>query len=695
MKQLPLEAFTEYRFLSGINASPCGEWTTYHIHTSDMDANHYQSNLWCVPTAGGDAIQLTQSGKAAQHLWLNDSQQILYPSLKNEKHQKMVDNNEPLTVYYSIALKPGESSEYMQLPLTVTGIQAIDENLFLVTGPSSETLEAYRALPESARQEFLKNQKEELDYEVIDEIPFWTNGGTFLRGSRNRLYLFERTTQTLKPLTDSKLSVSSFKWSAEHRQIVVVAKSYQDRMPLESDIYLIDLDLQNTVKLTDSTHSIAFAEYWTKDQLIILASDKQQYGMNQNPTFFTMNITPESLPKADFKPVLMPIAPQYKDSTGNTVGSDCRYGQRRTLKVHQERLFFLTTVGGNAYLNVLNSAGDINILHKMEGTVEDFDLIDNRLIMSAMRANNLAEIFTASLVTQPPVLHLQSDGLQSETDYDLFQLTSHNSWLLSTYSFSAPIPHKVTISCDLEIEGWVLKPTDFDNNKTYPAILNIHGGPKTAYGSILYHEMQVWANRGYFVFFCNPRGSDGRGNAFADIRGRYGTIDYQDLMSFTDSVTDHFSEIDQEQLFVTGGSYGGFMTNWIVGHTNRFRAAASQRSISNWTTEFGVTDIGYYFVPDQIAADPWSDYEKLWEASPLKYANQVTTPTLFIHSDQDYRCWIPEALQMYTALKYHGVETRLCWFKGENHELSRSGKPKHRIRRLLEITEWFDQHQSK
>ncbi|MBN2797387.1 MAG: S9 family peptidase [Clostridia bacterium] len=127
-------------------------------------------------------------------------------------------------------------------------------------------------------------------------------------------------------------------------------------------------------------------------------------------------------------------------------------------------------------------------------------------------------------------------------------------------------------------------------------------------------------------------------------------------------------------------------------HTNRFKAAASQRSIANWIGFFGTSDIGYYFAKDQVQGTPWTNMEGIWEQSPLKYADQVKTPTLFIHSEEDYRCWIPEAFEMFTALKYHGIESRLVTFKGENHELSRSGKPKHRIRRLKEITEWFNKH---
>lgn len=145
-------------------------------------------------------------------------------------------------------------------------------------------------------------------------------------------------------------------------------------------------------------------------------------------------------------------------------------------------------------------------------------------------------------------------------------------------------------------------------------------------------------------------------------------------------------------LAVTGGSYGGFMTNWIIGHTDRFACAASQRSISNWLSFYGVSDIGTYFAGDQCDGDIYDSPEKLWELSPLKYAAQVKTPTLFIHSDEDYRCPLEQGLQMYTAISNRGVPARLCMFRGENHELSRSGKPKHRIRRLTEITDWIEKY---
>ena len=143
---------------------------------------------------------------------------------------------------------------------------------------------------------------------------------------------------------------------------------------------------------------------------------------------------------------------------------------------------------------------------------------------------------------------------------------------------------------------------------------------------------------------------------------------------------------------VTGGSYGGFMANWMVGHTDRFAAVASQRSISNFISKCLTTDIGYYDNLSAVQSDPWNSPEEMWNRSPLKYADKCKTPTLFIQSDEDYRCWMADALQMFTALRMHGVPTRVCLFHGENHELSRSGKPKHRVRRLKEITNWFDHY---
>ena len=244
----------------------------------------------------------------------------------------------------------------------------------------------------------------------------------------------------------------------------------------------------------------------------------------------------------------------------------------------------------------------------------------------------------------------------------------------------------------VDIDGFVMKPVGYEPGKRYPGILHIHGGPKMVFGPGFHHEMQLWAASGFFVCYCNPRGSCGKGNAFADLQGKYGEVDFRDLMEFTDEVLRRYSEIDADRMGVAGGSYGGFMTNWVIGHTDRFRCAVSQRSIANYVGDYLLSDIGYYYVPDQQLGTIWEHPERLWKASPLTYADRVKTPTLFIHADKDYRCTLANGLEMFAALKLHGVESKLCMFYGENHGLSREGKPSNRISRLSEILRWMDEH---
>ena len=148
----------------------------------------------------------------------------------------------------------------------------------------------------------------------------------------------------------------------------------------------------------------------------------------------------------------------------------------------------------------------------------------------------------------------------------------------------------------VDIDGFVMKPVGYEPGKRYPGILHIHGGPKMVFGPGFHHEMQLWAASGFFVCYCNPRGSCGKGNAFADLQGKYGEVDFRDLMEFTDEVLRRYPEIDADRMGVAGGSYGGFMTNWVIGHTDRFRCAVSQRSIANYVGDYLLSDIGYYYV---------------------------------------------------------------------------------------------------
>ena len=236
-----------------------------------------------------------------------------------------------------------------------------------------------------------------------------------------------------------------------------------------------------------------------------------------------------------------------------------------------------------------------------------------------------------------------------------------------------------------------MKPANDDTGKT-PMVVNIHGGPHTFYANTFFHEMQVFASLGYAVLYVNPRGSHSYSQEFVDaVRGDYGNGDYKDIMAAVDFILEKHDFIDEDNLFVTGGSYGGFMTNWIVGHTNRFKAAVTQRSISNWISFRGVSDIGYYFTDWQIKAGI-DDLDTLWKHSPLKYVDDVETPLLILHSEYDFRCPIEQAEQLYTELKYREKETQFVRFKEADHNLSRTGAPHLRVARLEYMTNWFNKY---
>ena len=655
MENLKLKDFLDYNYLSGMEISPDEKNIGFVVHKADYDENKYNSNIWIMNKESKKYFRLTGMDEERSFLWLNNSN-ILFSGMRDKKLKAKIDEGEKWSCFYSIDINGGEAQEYMRIPLKVTSIKSIDEENFILTAQYDNYGINLNELTGEERAEALQKIKEDRDYEIIDEIPFWSNGGGFTNKKRNRLYLYNKTSKKLQAISDEISNITYF--SYKDGKILYVVNRFLNKQEQREAIYLYDISKETTELLLPSDeYRVTFAEFFG-DAILCALNDTKKYGLNQNPDFYILK-------DGDLK-----LFKENDTWLVNTVGSDCRYGSGKNYRVIGEKLYYITTILHDAVLKSLDVNGKEEILTKLNGSVDTYVLSGDEIFFIGLRGLRLQEIY-----------HLS--GGEEE------QLTKFNEEIVKNKKLS--YPEKFNIKNDgVEIEGWILKPTDYEEGKNYPAILDIHGGPKTVYGEVFYHEMQVWANMGYFVFFCNPRGGDGRGNEFADIRGKYGTIDYEDLMKFTDEVIKSYP-ILKDKVGVTGGSYGGFMTNWIIGHTDRFACAASQRSIANWFSKFGTTDIGYYFNVDQNASSPWDNPEKLWWHSPMKYADKVVTSTLFIHSEEDYRCWLVEGIQMFTSLKYHGVPARLCMFRGENHELSRSGKPKHRVKRLTEITNWFEQ----
>ena len=661
MEKLQLDDFTKYKFLSGIQFSPNGKKCGFVLHHMDLEDNKYLSNIYILDE-NGKYFKLTSMDKEKSFIWKDDST-IIFPSNRNKKDETREEKGEPFTNFYEINLNGGEANLLMEIPLNVTGIEILDDNTYLLTAVYDPKLSDFDNLSDAGKEKKLEEIKESKDYEILDEIPFWSNGVGFTNKKRNKLFIYRVKEKTILPITDDFTDVEFISLNSDKSLALIITNSFIDKQSTKNELNIYKIKENVFEKISPYDDFSYSSAHYVGDKILFTGTDNKNFGLNENSKFYVMDLKTEKS---------YMIANDFDYSLGDSVGSDCKYGGSKGMRVYGDYLYFITTEGYSSFINRLDIKGNIEKLTSPNGSINGFDIKDGKIYFIGLRGLNLQEIYA-----------LQDD----ET-----QLTYFNAWVNKEKKLS--VPEKLTFVNDnnIEIDGWVLKPVDFKEGKLYPGILDIHGGPKTVYGEVFFHEMQYWANEGYFVFFLNPRGSDGRGNEFADIRGKYGTIDYDDIMNFVDMVLINYPEIDKDNIGVTGGSYGGFMTNWIIGHTERFKAAASQRSISNWVSFFGTTDIGYFFADDQNNATPWSDIDKLWFHSPLKYADKVTTPTLFIHSEEDLRCSIPEGLQMFTSLKYHGVDSRLCMFRGENHELSRSGKPKHRIKRLEEITNWFNRH---
>ncbi len=242
-----------------------------------------------------------------------------------------------------------------------------------------------------------------------------------------------------------------------------------------------------------------------------------------------------------------------------------------------------------------------------------------------------------------------------------------------------------------ELTYWRLEPRKPRRDRAM--VVQVHGGPYTNYGEAFMFEFQALSAAGYTVIYGNPRGGSSFGGAFSGaIKGAYGSVDAADVLSIVDHALGEQATADAP-VHLTGGSYGGFMTNWLTSHTPRFRSAVTQRSICNWLSFYGTSDIGQWFGAQEVGGTPWDDTERLWDQSPLKYVANVTTPTLVMHSEEDHRCPIEQGEQWFTALKALGkAETRLLRFPGEGHELSRAGRPDRRIERLEAMLGWFETH---
>ncbi len=692
MKKIEITDILKYKYPENLSFNPSGSEYAYQIAYADEKKNTYKRNVWAVK--GGQPMQLTSTIDASIAFWNSDRELILNRKAPGEEKSDSAE-------LYSISLDGGEAKLFARLPLSPEKIEKVGENKYIFTAQIDiNDPDAY--LDDDEKRDKKKEEKKknlEDDYDVYDQVPYWMNGAGKCNGKVTALFLFIRNPELcpedpksaeIRRISAPDFSVSEYKVTGK---LVYFIGAKASKIPdFYTDLYVYDLKKDETKVIYDK-HDTGFeALAVNEEKVFVLASDYRTYGINESPLLY--EVKDKTLSKIeDYKP-------DY--ARHNSIVGDVQLGGGKGMKAAVENgqmiLYTLSTIEDHTAITRIELAsGKTENILELPGSIYFFDMEGDSIALAYACEDKLPEIYAvkkSGLKLSYPVNSIEDKAADKKEI--LTQISHHNDDLLKDVYVAKPGRIDYT-SEGLSLHGWVLLPENFDSAKKYPAVLDVHGGPRCVYSELFFHEMQVWAARGFVVMYTNIKGSDGRGDDFADIRGDYGGTDFKNLMDFVDAVLETYPNIDKNKLCETGGSYGGFMTNWIVTHTDRFCCAATQRSISNWVSMTYISDIGPYFGPDQCGMnyDEWFgklNHDVLWEHSPLKYVDNAKTPLLFLHSDEDYRCPLPEAMQMMQAMTVRGVETRMIVFHGENHELSRSGKPKHRIRRLTEITEWFEKH---
>ena len=657
MQSIGINDFTYYNYPTGLTVSPDGKHGAIAVVNANEENNCYDSCLWLYDMADGSCRKLTSGKKERNFIWL-DGETILFTSDREKRHEAEIKKGEDWTSFYRISIHGGEAEFAFELPYKVQKMKLAGNRLVMTVKYDYQKPD-FAHMTEEEKREAYKSWEEEKDYEVFDELPFWANGQGIVNKKRTRLAVCDLETKEVRIVSPDYENVEGF-WVEGGEQVLYISNLYTDKKDVYQGLKLYTISsgkLETVVEQKDMSIDYACI---LKGKVTFFGSYMKDYGFNENDKLYTVENGAVTL------------LSDYDDSIHDSICCDCKFNDGASAVHDENYIYFIATLRKQSVIRRFDAAGHMETLVDRQGAVHSLALCGNTIYYPAMRDMGLTEIYSF-------------DGKEEK------KLTSFNDAILAEREV-CPV-EEFTFTCQgLELDGYVIKPAGFDPEKKYPGILTVHGGPRATFGPTFFHESQVFANAGYFVFFTNPLGSDGRGNEFADITGKHGGIDFDCCMALTDEVVKRYPQINEKRLGIMGGSYGGFMTNWAIGNTTRFAAACSQRSIANWISKCMTTDIGYYFNMDQLAADPWNSPEKMWAHSPLKYADMAKTPTLFIQSDEDYRCWMGDALQMFSALKYFGVEARVCLFHGENHELSRSGKPKHRIRRMTEMMNWFDKY---
>ncbi|MBI3460831.1 S9 family peptidase [Candidatus Acetothermia bacterium] len=657
------EDFYEIKFASEPQISPGGSTIAYTQLEPDYENNSYKSAIWVVTTAGGEPQKFT-SGEKRDHSprWSPDGNKLAFVSNRTGKNQ-----------IYVIDSYGGEAWQLTRMPNGVSDPAWSPDGTKLVfisrTNDEERKLETERdrrppeRLDAEARkkleEEHKKEEEEKADPRVITRIIY--RAETRYRDDRNsHVYVVDLKEKKAKRLTSGERDYVAPVWEPSGQSILASVKRVGD--PDNSTI--VDV--------------VRIPAKGGKLQLVVRTSG---YEADAHPSpdgkWIAYMMTPEKRTSAQNSFLMIVSA---KGGTPRNLTESLDRSVNSPAWSHDSRSIYCLCAdqGDVSIRNITLSDGKIETIVSGRRSIQWLDVSNTSLLTYMLSAPDIpSDIFTA-----------RADGSKEK------RLTEVNKEFLSKKKLSKPEEIWYESFDGKKIQGWLFKPADFDPKKKYPLLLEIHGGPHVMWGMserTMWHEWQTLAAAGYVVFACNPRGSDGYGYNFKDaIHLNWGEEDAQDILTGVDHVVKK-AYIDAKKMVITGGSYGGFMTAWIIGHDQRFAAAFSQRGVYNLTSFYGCTD-ATRLIEWEFDSFPWDEPDLLWKHSPIAYVKNIKTPLLIKHGDLDFRAPINTAEELYMALKKLGREVVFVRYPREGHELSRSGEPKHRIDRLNRMLDWFNSH---